>query len=114
VANGTHVLLELRHNDPKQMKKVVRGNAQVALLHVGLHDAQDSSRLAPEKFGQVSAPEVAGHEKLEIQGTKVVCSVTQLNNAKVESVNDEDNHDNNRELQVPPKCCSKFFSQKTE
>jgi hypothetical protein len=60
VADGAHVLLGLCHDDLEQVKKVVRGNAQLALSHVGLHDAQDYSGLDPDKFGQVTAPEVAG------------------------------------------------------
>ncbi len=72
VADGAHVLLGLRHHDPEQVEKVVRGNAQLALSHVGLHDAQETSRLAADKLGQVSAPKVAGHEKLKVrsQGTR--------------------------------------------
>jgi hypothetical protein len=71
VADGTHVLLGLCQNDAEQVEKVLRGNAQTALSHVGLHDAQDSTGLASDKFDQVSAPKVTGHEKLEVgcQGT---------------------------------------------
>ncbi len=62
VADGAHVLLGLRHHDPEQVEKVIRGKAQRALSHVGLHDAQESSQLTGDKFCQVSAPKVASHE----------------------------------------------------
>ena len=44
-----------------------RRNAQPTLAHVSLHDALDPAGLRLDKANQVSASEMAGHQKFEIR-----------------------------------------------
>jgi hypothetical protein len=66
MTHGSHVLPGLSKDDSEQLKKMVRGDAQLALSHVGFHDPHDAAGLTLDEAHQVPASKVAGHEKFEI------------------------------------------------
>jgi hypothetical protein len=62
VTHGSHILPSLSQDDSEQLKKMVRGDAQLALAHVSFYDAHDAAGLTLDEAHQVPASKVAGHE----------------------------------------------------
>jgi hypothetical protein len=62
VTHCSDVLPGVSHDHSEQLKKMLRGKAQLALAHVRLHDPLDAARLVVDEFGQVSAPKMASHQ----------------------------------------------------
>jgi len=55
VTHCSHVLPDLSQDNSEQLKKIVRGDAQFVLAHVGLHETPETAGLSFDEAHQVPA-----------------------------------------------------------